>query len=535
MATVIPQEPLSTSAAELKVRAALATLDDGWTVLHGVAWQGIRSGRPADGEADFVLVRPGHGIIVVEVKGGGVELEQGAWFSTDRHGARHKIKDPYLQAVQSKHSLLAHLQGQGVLDRFVPFGHVVALPDIAQAPVLGPAGPSEITWTDRDVRSISAAVQAVVDHWELRCELSGAESAAIVSALAPTISVRPLLREQVAVSLDRQLELTAEQVGALQGLRRNRRTLIYGGAGTGKTVLAVERARQIAADGSRVLLTCFNRPLGDHLAEVTAEDPLITAGSFHSFAFGQAKNAGELLPTSPNADWYDDELPSLLPQAAAANGTAFDALVIDEAQDFAPMWWTSLALLLEDPDNGPFHLFLDSNQSIYRSDWEAPFDGASFDLSINCRSSVPILERVAFLTDGAAPPSRGAPGPDPRFEPIESFGDVGAALRRSLHRLLVEERLSASQLTILSTSKDVVEELRARKVGPHLICKPGQSGIVAETVHRFKGLESDAVVLIVPEVSADTERLLYVGVTRARAYLEAIAVPEPARLLGWQA
>lgn len=534
MATIIPDRPVSSSSAELKVRAALDQLGPEWTVLHGVAWQGVRAGRTSDGEADFVLVRPGHGVVVIEVKGGGIDIEDGTWFSTDREGVRHRIKDPFQQAVQSKHSLLAHLKSQGALSAFVPFGHVVALPDLADVPVLGPAAPPETTWTRRDLETIVNAVHSVVDHWDLRCDLSGADARSIVSALAPTVTVRPLLRDQVASTLDEQLELTTEQIAALQGLRRNRRTLTYGGAGTGKTVLAVERARQLAADGNRVLLTCFNRPLGDHLGEVTADSPLITAESFHAFAFGQARAAGRAVPATPNAEWHNEELPSLLPQAAADNGTMFDALVVDEAQDFAPMWWTSLAMLLEEPDHGPFHVFLDSNQAIYRADWDAPFDGASFDLTINCRSTLPILERVASLFGGSVPTGRGAPGPTPRHEPIESFGDIGAAVRRSLHRLLVEERLSASQLAILSTSKDVVDELRSRKVGPHSICAPGGSGIVAETVHRFKGLESDAVVLIVPDAQPDTERLLYVGATRARAYLEVIAAPEPARLLGWQ-
>jgi hypothetical protein len=70
----------------------------------------VRSGRPGDGEADFVAVHPSHGIIVIEVKGGGIEVDQGRWMSTDRNGVQHAIKNPFEQAAASKHDLLRFLQ-----------------------------------------------------------------------------------------------------------------------------------------------------------------------------------------------------------------------------------------------------------------------------------------------------------------------------------------------------------------------------------------------------------------------------------------
>ena len=65
---------------------------------------------------------------------------------------------------------------------------------------------------------------------------------------------------------DRELlRLTEQQFAVLDRLRRQRRVSISGGAGTGKTVLALEKARRLAREGSGVLLTCFNRPLADNL------------------------------------------------------------------------------------------------------------------------------------------------------------------------------------------------------------------------------------------------------------------------------
>ena len=91
--------------SELIVNSALQNLDDGWHIFHSVWWQGMRGNRMADGEADFVLLHKDHGIVVVEVKGGGVELDNGRWYSTDRFGERHPVKNPFEQGAASKSKL----------------------------------------------------------------------------------------------------------------------------------------------------------------------------------------------------------------------------------------------------------------------------------------------------------------------------------------------------------------------------------------------------------------------------------------------
>src|SRR3712207_2803593 len=85
--------------SEVRTYEALSALDDTWRLFHSVVWQGLRHGRQADGEADFVLMNPRYGIIVLEVKGGRVEVEGGTWYSVDRDNAKHRIKNPFTQAA----------------------------------------------------------------------------------------------------------------------------------------------------------------------------------------------------------------------------------------------------------------------------------------------------------------------------------------------------------------------------------------------------------------------------------------------------
>jgi hypothetical protein len=472
-------------------------------------------------------------MVVIEVKGGGIEVQSGRWTSTDRNGARHSIKNPFEQAAASKHALVRFLQDEGALDGYLPAGHVVAFPDLASVGPLGPAASADFTWTAADLGSARRSIERVCKHWDLSTDLTRGQTDAIVEHLAPTVCVHPLLRDRIQAALADLVRLTEEQTSVLDGLRRTRRAVIYGGAGTGKTVLAVERARRLAEQGFSVLLTCFNRPLGEHLRSVVSDLPLVTAASFHSFAVGELQKAGQQAPRDPPANWWDLELPSQLPDLAEQNATSFDAVVVDEGQDYDSSWWTVLSLLLRDADDGPFYVFADTQQAIYRPGWTPPFEGLEYELSVNCRNTMPIAAKVASVFGVTPSRTLGAEGPDPILHIVEGFGGIGGALKAALHRLLVVERLRPEQVVVLSTSRDVVDVLRARRFGSHRLVPAGEAGIVAETVHRFKGLEADAVVVVSHERGREERALLYIGLSRARAHLELICTEGVAASLDW--
>lgn len=151
------------SQSEQKVYSALKALNDDWHILHSVPWQGARGNRAADGEADFVLIHKDHGVVVIEVKGGGVSLMNGRWVSEDRHGREHKIKNPFEQAAASKSNLYKWLKDRTGL--FVPTCHVVAFPDIKCSRELGPASPTEIVWDRQALDSVDKAISRALSHW----------------------------------------------------------------------------------------------------------------------------------------------------------------------------------------------------------------------------------------------------------------------------------------------------------------------------------------------------------------------------------
>ncbi|MFD2271477.1 nuclease-related domain-containing protein [Undibacterium arcticum] len=105
-------------------------------------WWGISpKGGELDGEADFILVHPDHGLLFLEVKGGAIAYDPTTdqWTSRDRNGIRHKIKDPVKQATTCKHQFLGRLKAtQGWPSAFIRFRHgVIFFPDCESPPISG--------------------------------------------------------------------------------------------------------------------------------------------------------------------------------------------------------------------------------------------------------------------------------------------------------------------------------------------------------------------------------------------------------------
>jgi len=127
----VRQNPLR--GAERRVYTALAALPAPFTVFYSVAWLNRSAQDAQDGEADFVVAHPELGLLVLEVKRGGVAYDAGSsqWTSTDHNGAIHPIKSPAQQARANKHTLFNSLRGLPEWEnRWRTLGHGVVLPDV---------------------------------------------------------------------------------------------------------------------------------------------------------------------------------------------------------------------------------------------------------------------------------------------------------------------------------------------------------------------------------------------------------------------
>ncbi len=523
-------EPIEDS--ERRVADALRRLPDGWVVLHHVSWQSKRGGRQGDGEADFIILHPRKGLVVLEVKGGGIEVDRGRWVTTDRFGKQHDIKNPYEQATASKHALVGWLRDHGLGAR-IRVGHAVVFPHMETIPALGPVAHPQITVSKPDLLDIDAAVTLCLAHWSLEANLPPKDLERVIALLAPTVSASPTLSSASGDSEANLIVFTAEQIEAFSRLRSHRGGLITGGAGTGKTVLAIARAQQLAKDGFRTLLVCFNELLGAELADRVVNAPDLTAGTFHAMCLREANRAGIAISNKRDQAWWEDEAPSVLIDACSRNETIYDAIVVDEGQDFSPTWLDALRCVTRGVNDAPFFVFADPRQDLWKRGWnlgaEYPF---VWELTRNMRNTLPIAKRVAAIVGGDVQ-GRGIPGPDPIWR-----GSEGPAKERdviSAVEYLLEEGFGPASLVVLCGSARMAEKLRERSIGAFSFGCWGSRGVPVETVSRFKGLESQAIILVLDGPFASHGRTsAYVGISRARSVLVVVGDESDQSDLSWE-
>jgi Nuclease-related domain/UvrD-like helicase C-terminal domain/AAA domain len=537
MAITYPRELLRSevkSPGEEKVFAALRDgLADEWEVFHSASWVARDPAEGAlDGEIDFVLCHPERAIVALEVKGGGIECRYGEWFGI-HGGVRERIRDPFTQALDHRYALERKLDGGEELAII----HAVALPDVTvHALALAPDAPRDMLLDRTDVREdVAGAVdRALAFHTGARDRrrAPGAEGARRVrELLAPEFRIDVPLAEQFMEEEAALIRLTIEQSLALRRLHRNRRMVVYGCAGSGKTMLAVEHAKRLARDGQDVLFVCFNKALAEHL-RATSRDERIDFVHFHRLCARLAHEARIELPSHPKGEappeFFQETLPEALVDAFGALGPRYDALIVDEAQDLHDDWLAALRLGLRDERSGPIWLFMDDNQRVYDARLTVPDDFFATELTVNCRNTQAIHREVMTLYRGSVEPE--VRGPEGRKVELLHAHDQAATVAGVLERLCGQEEVLPRDVVVLSghgwENSDVAKALPGRY---RLTRERNQPGDVVQfsSIRGFKGLESPAVVLCELDnvVGENQDQLLYTGMSRARNHCVIVAPP----------
>lgn len=501
-------------------------LSDSWHIIPRLDI--VTSRRPY--EVDVLLFHESDGIIGVEVKGGPFRIEQGVW------KRRHESFDtsPPRQAQNACYALRDRLRDHDPMFERLEIMSAVALPDCQRFEFdLPEVLPEQIFFQDdlvdpRD--SIDRLISAKSFHIPLRPD----QIEEFVRFVRPSLefSWDP---EAQAVDARRSLnKIMRGQVDALATLDANRRVFVRGAAGTGKTQLAIEWARRASANGEKTLLTCFNIPLGHRLRTVTSEDDNITAGEFLGIALELPGLPTIPEPAARNEEWYRSAVPEYVRANAAVLNVRFDTIVVDEIQDFHGEWIDLMSELLA-PDG---HLLVtgDENQNLYGRagiDRIMQSQPALAELTENCRNTQQIgavLQRLGGTRTATASPD----GQGIFFYEVTDDESIIAALESELEDLVGTKGIDPSHVLIVTTSSRLRTLITDTDPG-YYDCtsweQRGDGNIVCETVHRSKGLEYDAVVMVIDK--ADVSDLhLYVGASRAVSLLTVIGPPGINRRFG---
>lgn len=525
------------SRAEGKVfRALEAGLDDEWKVLHSVGWVSRDKERGSDdGEIDFVIAHPERGVLCLEVKGGGIECRNGEWFGI-HDGEQERIRDPFAQAVDHTHDLRRELGGmpaKGGGELLI--GHALAFPDVTvHELVLAPDAPPALIVDRNGIKDIATALErAYAYHRPAGGAAVGPGANGIrklLGALAPNVRIEVPMAERFLDEEEALVTLTHDQALLLQRYGRDKRMIVTGPAGSGKTMLAVERAKRVAAKGDDVLFVCFNRRLRDHLRRAEKGSG-IDFYTFHGICTRLAGIAGVPLSTDgggePGPRYFGEELPLALVAAIEELGPRYDALFVDEAQDLSNDWLDALMTTLRDPDDALVWLFMDDNQRIYHNRLEVPAGFRPFDLIHNCRNTQAIHRLVMEKYEGEVEVE--AIGPEGREVELIHADDQPGAVRATVARLCGSEEIPPQDVVVLSSHGIGKSAVAAAGCGRYeFVDEPRPLGdfIRFASIRAFKGLESRVVILCELEDLDDEtiDQQLYVGLSRARNHC-VIAAP----------
>jgi len=528
-----PMRPDTPSHAERELYLAFQSqLPDDFVVFHSAPWQVRDTTTGArDGEADFVIAHPDFGILLVEAKGGRIRYDgqTGRWFSNE-----NPVKDPFKQGNDGKYSLLEKLKELRYWrDRWVTVGNAAAFPDVIVKGDLRLDAPRELILDASDMKALATWVNQAFRYLQGQrpgdAPLGTRGIEELIAFLSPSWDLRPLLSTAIAEERRELARLTEEQFIMLDFLGRHRRVAISGCAGSGKTTLAVEKGRRLAEQGFRVLLTCFNVNLARFLDSDETLPRSLKVANFHKLAQDLARSAGLAYSGLRDGLYFDDTLPELMMQAVDRLGAQYDAVIVDEGQDFHDNWWVPLQCLLQDPDQGLFYVFFDDNQNLYRTAQTIPLALAPFPLTRNCRNTQHIHRTVMrFYKSDQAPVVQGPVGRPVEVHTYTYSGGLKRILRQVLHRLVMEENVPSEDIVILTPKGRERSHLwRLGPVGNFLLTDEWSAGsgeIFCSTVHSFKGLESPVVILAeIEPVASDLETVLYVGCSRACNHLIVLA------------
>ncbi|MGY1753822.1 NERD domain-containing protein [Blastococcus sp. SYSU D01042] len=535
-ARLFPDDPQFGSASErLLVEKLQEQLPDDAVLFCNLRFSDGRQDR----EADVVVAWPGVGIAVVEVKGGSVTLDRGEW--RQRQDGVDRVIHPVDQAVACKYLLCDYLAEHPRWTGGRPrTAHLVAVPATTLpgdfiAPGLARWMALDVTDVPHTAARIRAALEKVRDEPE---PPTADDVEELVDCLAGTaIPQQHLLAELAEREAACEL-LTQDQAKVLDLLSEYARVEIRGGAGSGKTWLAVEKARRLAADGQRVALMCYSRGLAEFLRRRVEKKHKrqrpAYVGTFHNLGIDWGVPPG----SDDDSRYWEEFLPAEMVKLAGAlpEEQRFDAVVIDEGQDFAQSWWDAVVAALREPERGCLYVFSDEGQRIFARQGRPTVELMPIPLNENLRNT----KQIAGTFSSLAPEQmriRGSSGVPVRFvqcspeEAVEAADDVAEEL--------LDEGWPPEALALLTTHRRHPVQVERQEEGQDAYWATywENDDLFYGHVLGFKGLERPAVVLAVNGFrdEARAREMLYVGLSRARDLLVVCGDLEEIRRVGGEA
>ena len=518
-----PKDVVFATESEKKVYYELQNqLNNAIHVFYSLRWVNTeKTGLDRMGEADFVILDPNYGFLTVEVKGGiAIRNIYDNWAIKDSSSSdkwRPLNESPYQQARKSQFALRDYYQNVANRQINFAFGSIVIFPFYDVNEDISPEYTSNntITWSQMDdlQRRINAAF---ISFSKSRGKITKDDFNRFKEVLDICVSSEPPIDVCYKKSYQGLLQEGDTQEAFITMLCHYKQAIFTGAAGTGKTYMAMIKARELASKGLKTLYICYNTLNANHVAEQFVENEI--SADAMTFHFLVTRTIKRQIP--PN----DEELFQLL---EFSNPEKYDAILVDEAQDFDRGWALALKKYFLKSEDSYLYVFFDEDQDIYNRNLGTAFDipYPPFVLQRNLRNTAAIwnwtsqgtglgLQAVANNVDGLQPKVYKA------SKKVLALNELEKWLKE-----LKYNNVNANDITILT---DTVFQYSIIKGINNIAGYPFQfisledgkeDGCISVcTIQSFKGLEAPVVICLIKNGHND-KKLEYVGYSRAKCLL----------------
>lgn len=531
---------------------------DGWVALHSLDLK--RHLTKSEGELDMVILVPDQGILCIELKGCDVKRQDGKWI----YPYETSVEGPFKQASKGMHSLKKYLiEKDPIFNSILFFSAVIftRIEFLEKSPEWHPwqfidkktfiRNPISVNILNifKNARSHFNDLGRFASWYDSeKTKLTKNQIERGVEILRNNFEYVSSPRHDIE-NLEKDIKnFTEEQFSILDSLNANKRILISGPAGTGKTFIAIEYVKRQLAEGKRVGFFSFNSLLAEWIKSemslhIKSYSGSFICGTFHSYLLSLVKNN----LTERHVENYWSEL---LPKVALEEilhddnfKSHFDILVLDEAQDliFNENYLDIMDVTLSSGLAGGNWVFFGDfeRQAIYKEfksnvgnkllsqiENRAP-SLTHFSLRNNCRNAESIAETLT-LTAGINPGyskilNNNESGiVEPKFYSSNEI-QIGL-IKKRINELL--KQFKPHEIVILSPRSDDKSSANSISMNfPELGIRPFKSSDIQNirytTIHSFKGMEAPAILLTdIDSLESDSSKaLLYVGMSRARINL----------------
>lgn len=529
MANIYPEisEDFHNSLGEFKIFEALKKLPDEWNIYYSVNWhKRENNGKIRWGEADFLIFNPKKGILVIEVKSGGIKFENGRWIQKRLDTLEEfSMQNPFKQADRSKYTIIDNLDNSLFFGDKCLVDKAVWFPSIDKKQLKQIQLPMEydknLILTSEDLNNPEEALNSIFKFYNSAAytKLSKNSIDIIKKIIMPNFNLIPSASNIKGEAEYVFYQLTNEQKKVLDFIDEQNTVAIQGSAGTGKTFIAVEQAKRFAIDG-KVLFLCFNKYLNQHLRNKCFIEN-VDYYTLHSFLV-QISNGEDVYELSKcieileNIDFSEKE---------------YKYIIIDETQDFNK----NIIKLIYDKvieNNLKLVIFYDKNQLIFQDD--LPDIIKNFDCKLtllkNCRNTVKITSSVNSIFEIPININELAiPGTMPKIHYSSNGDKIISSLENTINNY-IENGYDCEDITILTLETEETSILNNKTfLGRYRLSnKREDNSIFFTTSKKFKGLESNIIIVVDfnPKLYNDEiyKRNLYVSLSRARQKLDVFTV-----------